>query len=398
MKACWSKTVSPKRDGSMTTASENLSPRVLLFTDSDAFAGTERHILDLACGLRARQIEVSVACPDPSILAGHLRHEGLPHVAIQKGGIWDRAATRMLRELLVTRKIDIIHAHNGRTALSAALAVRSAKRGQCVATQHFIAPNHAGHRGFKKLLSSAAHRWVNRRIAAHVAISQAVRLAAANRGEMSADRIHLVPNGISDPTLGMRRPAAEIRAELGIAPAAPLLVCAARLEPEKNVNDLIEAMRFVTRAIPSAVCVIVGEGSQRQALEQLSRRMEVENSVKMSGFRADALSLINAADAFVLPSAAEPFGLVIVEAMALAKPVVAIRKGGPMEIVLDGQTGLLVSPADPAALGAALVRLLANPQEREIMGQQARRRFESHFTQERMAREMVQVYRSILLT
>jgi glycosyltransferase involved in cell wall biosynthesis len=379
----------------MTTASDNFPPRVLLFTDSDAFAGTERHILDLACGLRAQRVEVSVACPEPSILADHLHRDDLPHVAIQKAGTWDRAAIRTLRQLLVFGKIDIIHAHNGRTALIAAMAVRSAGRGQCVATQHFISPNHAGHRGFKKLISSAAHRWVNRRVAAHVAISQAVRQAAADRGEMSADRIHLVPNGIGDPTLGTRRPVAEIRAELGIPAAALLLVCAARLEAEKNVGDLIEAMRSVVRAIPSAVCVVAGEGAQRKALEELCRREGLESNVKMPGFRADAISLIDAADVFVLPSAAEAFGLVLVEAMALAKPVVAIKMGGPVEIILDGQTGLLVPPADPPALGAAIVRLLANPQERAMMGQMARRRYESHFTQERMARDMVHVYRSI---
>ena len=112
--------------------------KVLLLTDSDGFAGTERHILDLAKGLRVQGVTVAVACPEPSPLGDGLNREGLPHVVMQKGGLYDRAAIHMLRDLLVSGKFDILPSHNGRTALIAALAVKSAGRGYLVATQHFV--------------------------------------------------------------------------------------------------------------------------------------------------------------------------------------------------------------------------------------------------------------------
>ena len=143
-----------------STADKN-NLKVLLLTDSDAFAGTERHILDLAKGLRAQGVNVAVACPEPSLLGDSLEREGVPHVVIQKGGRFDRTAIHLLRDLLVSGKFDILHSHNGRTAWIAALAVRSARRGFLVATQHFISPNQipdAFHSGIT-ICSPAVHPW-----------------------------------------------------------------------------------------------------------------------------------------------------------------------------------------------------------------------------------------------
>lgn len=369
--------------------------KVLLLTDSDGFAGTERHILDLAKGLRAQGVNIAVACPEPSLLSEGLKREGLPHVVMQKGGPYDRAAIHRLRDLLASGKFDILHSHNGRTALIAALAVRSARRGFLVTTQHFISPNHTSHRGFKKIVSGAIHRWIDRHTHAQVAISQSVRQAMLARNRAHGSRIHLVPNGLVDPSLESLRNAAEIREELGLHSSALLLVCAARLEAEKNIGDLVEAMMIVSPMIPAVVCVIIGEGSQRTALENLVRERRLQEVVKLPGFRADALSIIHAADVFVLPSTQEPFGLVLLEAMALGKPVVAVRAGGPVEIVVENETGLLVPPSQPQALAEALIRLLRDTTERESMGKKGRERFESHYTESRMAREMIEVYSSL---
>src|SRR4051812_4058273 len=118
------------------------SPKVLLFTDADVFAGTERHMLDLAQGLRDEGVKVTIACPKPAILADYAVAHGFPVLTIQKGGLIDWPAIRILRRLLKSGHIDVVHAHNGRTALSAALAVHLARQGRCVQTQHFLEPGH----------------------------------------------------------------------------------------------------------------------------------------------------------------------------------------------------------------------------------------------------------------
>lgn len=365
--------------------------QAILFTDADVFAGTERHMLDLARGLRAAGVAVTIACPSPAALEDAARREGLPVLTIQKRGLLDWGAARTLARRLQSGEADIVHAHNGRSALAAAAAVRMARRGCCVMTQHFLEPNHATQRGPKAVLSRAAHHWVIHQMRCIIAISEAARSAMLARREAPEAKITVIPNGITAPDAGLREIAATRRA-LGIAPEALLVVCAARLEREKDIGSLVEAMGLVRAGLPAARCLIAGEGAQRTALEAQIQRLDLTATVQLLGFRADAPALIAAADLFVLPSLAEPFGLALLEAMALGKPVIATQAGGPLEIVLDGETGLLVPPASPAHLAKAIIALLADPAAGRRLGKNGRAQFEDRFTADRMARATLTVY------
>ena len=316
--------------------------KVALFTDADVFAGTERHMLDLALGLRAAGALPMIACPRISELDRRALAEGIPHIGIEKGGFIDRPAIRILRNKLRTGEIEVIHAHNGRTALSAALAVKLEGRGAYVLTQHFLTPSRATRGGVKGAISNAIHRWISRGAGQIIAISDASRRGIEERGESANGNVTTVPNGIPAPDpAGLVAPA-EVRRQFGIREEQPLIVCAARLEKEKDVASLIAAMKEVVTAAPDAICVVAGEGSQREALAVQIKKLGLGNAVHLAGFRADAISLIRAADLFVLPSLAEPFGLVLIEAMSVGRPVIATRAGGPCEIVEDGVTGTLV--------------------------------------------------------
>ena len=366
--------------------------RVALLTDADVFAGTERHMLDLARGLSALGVAVTVACPTPAALEDAARRENLPTLPIPKRGLVDWRAAQTLARRLESGQTNIVHAHNGRTALAAALAVRLAGRGRCVMTQHFLEPNHATQRGPKAAVSSAAHHWVVGRMSRILAISEAVRQAMLDRGEAPEGKITVVSNGISAPEPA--DPAATRRA-LGIAADTPLVVCAARLEREKDIASLISAIGIVRNTVPDVRCLVAGAGSEKAALEAQVERLNLPGAVTLLGFRADATALMAAADLFVLPSLAEPFGLVLLEAMALGRPVVATRAGGPLEIVVDGETGLLVPPSSPEALAAAMERLIAGPAARRRLGENGRARFEQYFTAARMAQATLAVYAGI---
>jgi glycosyltransferase involved in cell wall biosynthesis len=375
---------------------EKYAMRAALFTDSDAFAGTERHIIDLARSMAGRDLLVSIACPQSSPLADRASALGLHVIPIPKRGKFlDRNAIRTLRRLLRSGQVDIIHAHNGRTALAASIAVRLAGRGRCVVTQHFLEPSHAGRTGPKGFLSRVAHGWVDRHTHAHIAISSAVRDSMIARGESAPAEVTVVRNGISPPDPSALTPAAQIRDELGVPRDATFVVCASRLEPEKDLMSLLEAMPLL-HASPTVKLVIAGAGSMETDLRNRLRDWQLGDCCSLLGFREDVLSIIAAGDLFVLPSKAEPFGLVILEAMALAKPVVATAAGGPLEIVLDDVSGMLVPPNNPAALAAAMQQLINNPPRRAAMGQSGRERFENHFTADRMGRDTLDLYRSLL--
>jgi glycosyltransferase involved in cell wall biosynthesis len=366
--------------------------RVALFSDSDVYAGTESHLYTLAQGLRECGVSAGIACPSPSPLAEKAACAKIEVFGIQKRGLIDRRAIRSLVELLKSGRVQIVHAHNGRTHLNAFLAVALAGKGRCVATQHFIEPDHAARRGPKAWLYRQAHRWVNRRAAHFIAISEAVRQGMLARQEAPEHRITVVPNGIHPPDPARLTPPERLRSDLGIPLDAPLIVCAARLEREKDIASLIAAMPEALKVFPAARCLIAGQGAQHQALAAQIRTAGLEQAVRLLGFRSDALALMQAADVFVLPSLAEPFGLAILEAMALARPVIATCAGGPLEIVEDGVTGLLIPPANPAALAQAILQLLRKPETSRRMGQRGRARFETRYMASHMANATREIY------
>lgn len=366
--------------------------RVGLFVDGSGFAGTERHVLELARGLMQDAIRAMLVCPPVSVLAEHAAREGIPLIGIPKRGPIDPGAIRQLRTLLAAGELDVLHTHNGRTALHAAIAVARAKRGRVVATQHFISPARTQRRGPLGILGRMLHGWAGQHVARYIAVSSAAHAAMISRGE-SAAKIAVVPNGISEPQVAELASAGAVRQQFGLLPNTLLIVCAARLDPEKDVSTLIQAMALLGESVPNAVAVIAGEGVLAGRLRSEIAAANLGQKVILAGFRSDVLALIRAADLFVLPSLAEPFGLVLIEAMALSRPVIATRAGGPIEIVEDGVTGRLVPPQNPLAMAQAMKALLTAPDALVAMGARGRERFLNKFTTAQMARATLAVYR-----
>jgi glycosyltransferase involved in cell wall biosynthesis len=373
-----------------------LSDKVLLFTDSDVFAGTEGHMLDLGLQLRAEGVDVLIGCPVPGALAARAGAAGLDVVPIAKRGKLDWRAVLQVRRVCRDRGVGIIHSHNGRTAFLAAIATVLRGDVRCVETQHFLVPSYVSRKGIKGLLSRIGHRWVDRRTDHLIAISSASRQGSIDRGEATAEKITVIHNGIPHPDLMLLRPVAAVRDELGVAPGEPLLVCAARLQPEKDVATLIDAVGLAAQRLSNLVCVIAGEGQQRDELQERINRNGLQRSVRLLGFRSDVSSIVNAADLFVLPSLAEPFGLVLIEAMSLSKTVVATAAGGPLEIVDDGRTGILVPPGNAVEMAAAITRILGSLEKRQEMGRLGQEKFRAEFTVQRMAQQTLAVYRRVL--
>ena len=370
--------------------------KIALFTDSDVLYGTERHILDLAKGMGGENLEVMICCPEKSPLAYAAKKEGLVVVPVEKKGIIDFKAIGKLHHLLKTSQIDIVHAHNGRTAFLSVVAGLIAGRGKCVLTQHFITPAHVSSGFFKKLLYRRVHRWVDRRIDYFIAISEAVKRGMIKRGDAKEEKISVVPNGIRPIDPKRVKDSLKIHQRLGISDNDTLIVCVSRLEPEKNIVSLIEAIHKIAKIYPKTKCVIAGEGSQMTKLLDTVKNLRVEDYVKLVGFHEDVYSLINASDVVVLPSVAEPFGLVLIEAMAFAKPVVAVQSGGPTEIVVNKETGLLVEAPDSHLLAEAILFLLKDPKRSQQMGEKGFSRYRERYTFDRMVKETLDVYEQVL--
>jgi glycogen(starch) synthase len=181
----------------------------------------------------------------------------------------------------------------------------------------------------------------------------------------------------------------------------PFILGIGRVVPQKGFDLLIDAYARLQQRLPDAPdLVIAGDGPERPRLQAQADALGLNSRIHLIG-RADrplAVSLFRGCTAFVLPSRQEPQGIVSLEAMACAKPVVAARVGGVPEIVLDGETGLLFPGGNAGALADSLQSLLSDPERAEALGRKGRARAEDHFTWGRIADQYFEIYRQVSRT
>lgn len=252
---------------------------------------------------------------------------------------------------------DLLHGHGLRRAPLYALAARRAGL-PLVVTLHNLVPadTPAPVRAALRLALASARRVV--------AVSDAVAASAA--GWVPDERLRVVRNGVDLAPFDDLPDRDDARRRLGWPAETPVVLCVARLAPEKGLDLLADAVRAGIARI-----VVAGEGPERARLEALG--------LELLGERDDVPLLMAAADLVCVPSRAEGLGLAAIEAMAAARPVVATRVGGLPEVVEDGVGGALTPAGDPEALTTALRALLADPGRAAAMGEAGRARARERF-------------------
>jgi glycosyltransferase involved in cell wall biosynthesis len=371
---------------------------ILLLTDSDAFAGTEQHMLTLAVALQNQQQQVYVGCPSGSPLETRCLESGVSTAKIEKNGAFDCKAVSDLGAFVKQNHVSIVHVHNGRTALIACLAKILCPTLKVVFTQHFIAPSSASRSGLSKLVSNAVHSFISAGLDHIICISGAVEEAIDLRSDAYAMCSKTVIwNGIE--TSHLKVPSCEeiqnLRDELQIPPSAKVVLSASRLEPEKSVDLIINAFASICKDDQNLILVIAGIGSQLRELSNLVTQLEITPKVRFVGFRTDVSSLLYMADVFVIASEAEPFGLSILESMSIGTPVVAANSGGPREIIDDGVTGHLFVPGDVYDLQVAINRCL-NLESAIDLTDRAKQVVTNKFSASRMATKTLTIYKGKL--
>jgi glycosyltransferase involved in cell wall biosynthesis len=311
--------------------------------------GIRRHVTFLTDALREQGWAVEIAGP-PRVLDGLGM---LDHVVAIPGGprpVASMRAVSALRRLLPG--YDLVHAH-GLTAGWLASLARRGDKPALVVTVHNVVLREAAGRATPLL------RYLERRLPARV--DQVIAVSPEIATYLAAGA-PVTTIGAFGPRPQPRRTPAQVRAALGVDDAAPLVVCVARLHPQKGLDLLLDAWPSVAAAAPSARLVLVGEGPLEEALRADAARLAVSARPVFAPpmHPADELA---AADVVVIPSRWESGPLVLTEAIALGRPVVATRVGMVPDMVADGQSGWIVAPSDSAALGAALIDALRDPAE-----------------------------------
>lgn len=323
----------------------------------------------------------------------HLRDIGATPVQLGMRHFADFSVIGVLAEELARRRIQILHTHRIRPDIVGRIAGRRAGVPVNLSTQHYL-----GEWDERGPLVGLAVRLLYRRTLRHtqkvVSIS-ATEMDLMKRAKVPSDKLAVIHNGIDG---GMFYPDAESQGAT-TSPSAtrcPVIGAVAFLTKRKGFYYLVSAFKKVRDRYPDAVLKIVGEGKERRNLQQQIRALDLDDSVELLGERADIRRLMNSFDIFVLPSLWEPFGLVIAEAMACGKPVVATGVGGIPEIVDDDVTGVLVPPADADRLADALLALLGDDTRRLAMGRAGRERFLKQFDAGIMAEKYQALYERLL--
>jgi glycosyltransferase involved in cell wall biosynthesis len=243
----------------------------------------------------------------------------------------------------------------------------------------------------------SAERLLARRASALIAVTERVRRDVLTRGIGRPDRVVVVPLGLDlDRMQAAPARRGELRAELGLAPATPLVGIVARLVPIKAHETFLQAAKAMAPVRPDARFLIAGDGERRGALEAMARELGLGDRVRFLGWRADLDRLYADLDVVVLTSKNEGSPVALIEAMAAGRPVVSTRAGGVEDVVADGVTGRVVPIGDAGALARVVIDLLEQPDEAARLGAAAREAVVARFASSRLVADVDRLYRRLL--
>ncbi len=229
------------------------------------------------------------------------------------------------------------------------------------------------------------------------AMSQQIKDIAVGYG-VDPGRVRVVYTGIDTAVTVSPAEIKRVRDCYGLSLHQPVIGTVANLFPRKGYEYLIEALADIQQVIPHIHCLIIGEGDDRyrNRLLEMVEEKKLKENVTFTGFQQNVLAYISAMDVFVLPSIMEGFGIVLLEAMSMGKPIVATTVGGIPEVVEDRVTGFLVPPKNSSALAQRIIDLLEDPQIREKLGLAGRARALERFSVNHMIIQIQRLYEELI--
>jgi len=378
--------------------------RLLKFVAAFGWGGTERQFVNLGLGLDPARFAVHFGC---------LRRFGVMLEPLEAAGVpvfdYDVTSFRDVRVIAAQWRlardirrlgIEIVHTYGAASNLFAIPAARLA--GACIV---------ASIRDMGVYLSSPqriAQRWVCK-FADHVLVNAEAIKAWLVADGYDGNRITVIPNGIDLHGFAEPSQNGHLHSDLGLAADTPLVAVLGRISRRKGLEDFIAAAAIVAPRFPAARFLVIGEPSftsrgreivvdrtYEKELARLAESLGVQSRVIFTGFRPDVQQILPELAVSVLPSLSEGLSNTLLESMAAGVPVVATRVGGTPEVVQHSENGLLVPPADHAALAEAICRLLDTPDFAAQLGSAARRRIIERYSMPLLVENTSRIYEGVL--
>ena len=351
------------------------------------YGGAERHVQMLAHGLQTQGHDVTLICHPNGRLRQEAERARIRTLTLHTGSQLAPSAPLRLASQLRRERPDVLHLHTSKDYLCGAIAGRLANVPVVVLTRHMLLP-------LKPLM-----RCVYARVDAVVCLTQGLA-ALLQSQQLPADKLHLMYGAIDLAPFTTPISAESVRQtrqDWNACPEEVLMGCIGRLVEGKGQDVLLEAAaRCRARRLPLRL-ILVGSGPQKTALQMLARQLGLSAYVHFADFQEDIPRILAALDIVAVPSTVEELlPLVILEALAARRPVVASQVGGVSEIIADNSVGLLVPPGNVEALANALCCLASDADLRQKLGNSGANRVQTCFALPRLLQDTQNLYSQLL--
>lgn len=374
-----------------------MKTKILYIIENVFFGGGERSFAQIINGLDKDKYEIYVACMPRGKFVEKIRNSAniLP---INFRNMFNLFNICKLTKIMKENNIQIVHSQGGRADFFARLAARKAMISAVVST---VAMPVEGYDVslFKKVLYVILDRFSERFVSKFIVVSEALRKRLIKIHRVPFEKIVKICNGVElDLDTGLRTSDIrnKLKLEFMIPEDAILIGVIGRLVWQKGLTYFIRAIKQILddrRQLSADIrFIIVGEGNKRKSLEHTAKKLGIEENVVFTGFRNDAERILKALDILVLPSVLEGQPIVLLEAMAMGKAIVATNIEGVNETVDNGVTGVLIPPGDSGALAEAIVCLLKDNKKAQEMADASRLAVEKNFTINQMIEKTENVY------
>jgi glycosyltransferase involved in cell wall biosynthesis len=357
----------------------------ILHTEASlGWGGQERRILVEALAMRQRGHRPAFACDPRGELYRRVQEQNFPVTPMVFGGVSNLCAWMTLRRLLSVGAADLLNTHSSLDSWVGTLAWQSLRnRPLLVRTRHLST----------RVRDNWPTRWLYQTPAAIITTGQVTKDLLVERLGVPARRIFSIPTGVEMSEFVPREKNRELLAQLQIPQDAFIFGCVAVLRSWKGHLYLLEAFHELIQGGARAYLVLVGEGPYRVVIQEKIAQLGLQPWVRLVGFRDQVAPWFALMDVMVLASYAnEGVPQSLLQAQAMARPVIGTTVGGIPEVIVEGETGLLVPPREAGRLAQAMGRLMAKADYREALGRRGRELVVERFTMDQMATEIEAVY------
>jgi glycosyltransferase involved in cell wall biosynthesis len=367
----------------VTLTEKDLYPKfnILQVITCSSWGGQEMQAIYLSESLKERGHEVIIACRKKGPVELNAKALGLKTYSLVVKASADLRAITRLMFIILKENIDIVHVHPAKDYWPAIIAAKLLGK-RVVVSRHLLTE--------LRQVTLGLLNYADRVIA----VSEAVKNTLVDSGRITPARIDIIHNGVDTEQYSPLVSSNGFRRELNIDLEAPLIGCIGRMGC-KGQSDLLYAMKKVCKVFPEARCVFISEASDPDELRDDLEKLKLRKNIIFKGFQTDVPRIIATIDILVNVPVWEAFGLILIEAMATGKPVVASNVGGIPEIVRDRYNGILVPPHDPAALAEALIYLIRHRKEAINMGRRGRQLVVEKFDLANTVRNTEELYSEV---